>query len=77
MRARPTILPGFAVFIAFLAIGGYFLWTEHRAHLWTILPFLILLVCPIMHLFHGHGDHGHGKDENEGGHSEHGKGDAR
>ena len=69
------------VFVAFIAIGGYFLWTEHRAHLSSILPFLILLLCPIMHLFHGHGDHGHGdkddKDDKEG-HSGHaGKGAGR
>jgi len=65
------------VFIAFVAIGGYFLWTEHRAHLGTIFPFLILLLCPIMHLFHGHGGHGGGEGKNEGGHSGHGKGDGQ
>ncbi|MGD9724999.1 MAG: DUF2933 domain-containing protein [Alphaproteobacteria bacterium] len=59
------------VFVVFVAIGGYFLWTEHRAHLWSILPFLILLLCPIMHLFHGHG--GHGDKGNSGEHSSHGK----
>jgi hypothetical protein len=64
------------VFIAFIAIGGYFLWTEHRAHLWSILPFLILLACPLMHLFHGHGGHGRGEDESEG-HAGHAKGDKR
>ena len=61
------------VFIAFVAIGGYFLWTEHRAHLWSILPFLVLLLCPIMHLFHGHGGHGHGGDRDKGEHSAHGQ----
>uniref|UniRef100_UPI003F497276 DUF2933 domain-containing protein n=1 Tax=Cupriavidus yeoncheonensis TaxID=1462994 RepID=UPI003F497276 len=41
---------------------GYFLWTEHRAHVIQILPFLLLAACPLMHLFmhHGHG-HGHGQ----------------
>lgn len=61
------------VFIAFVAIGGYFLWTEHRAHLWSILPFLILLLCPIMHLFHGHGGHGHSGDGGKDDHSSHGQ----
>lgn len=61
------------VFVVFVAIGGYFLWTEHRAHLWGILPFLVLLLCPIMHLFHGHGGHDHGNKRNDGSHSAHGK----
>ncbi|EBH3670465.1 DUF2933 domain-containing protein, partial [Salmonella enterica] len=24
----------------------------------TVPPYLLLLVCPLMHLFHGHGGHG-------------------
>jgi hypothetical protein len=43
------------VLIGFLAIGAFFLLTEHRAHLLGFLPFLLLLICPLMHLFHGHG----------------------
>lgn len=41
--------------IGFLLIGGFFLFTEHRAHLLGILPYLLLLACPLMYLFHsGH-----------------------
>lgn len=49
------------VFYGFLAIAGFLLFTEHRAHLLGILPYLILLACPLMHLFmhHGHGGHDH------------------
>lgn len=48
------------VLIGFLLIGGFYLVTEHRAHLFGILPFLFLPVCLLMHFFmHGHG-HGHG-----------------
>jgi hypothetical protein len=36
------------------------LWTEHRAHVIAFLPFAFLLLCPLMHLFHGHGGHEHG-----------------
>lgn len=53
------------VLIAFLAIAAFFLLSEHRAHLLGALPFLLLLACPLMHLFmhHGHGAHGkHGED---------------
>lgn len=51
---------GIAFFVA-VAVGGFFLWTEHRAHLIGLLPLLFLLACPVMHRFthHGHG-HGHG-----------------
>ena len=47
------------VFWGFLLIAGYFLFTEHRAHMVQYLPFLLLLACPLMHLFHGHGGHHH------------------
>ena len=48
------------VFFGFVAIAAFFLFTEHRAHLFGILPFLLLAACPLMHLFHhgGHGSHG-------------------
>ncbi len=45
--------------IVFAAIAAFYLWTENRAHLLGILPFLFLLACPLMHLFM-HGGHGHG-----------------
>lgn len=47
------------VLIGFLAVVGFFLVTEHTAHVLGTLPFLLLLVCPLMHLFlhHGHGNH--------------------
>jgi len=54
-----------------LAIGGFYLLTEHRAHLvlgLPYLPFLLLAACPLLHVF-GHGEHGgHG---GHGGHSQH------
>ena len=49
------------VFFGFVAIAAFFLITEHRAHLFGWLPFLLLAACPLMHVFHhrGHGgDHG-------------------
>ena len=45
-------------FWGFLLIAGYFLYSEHRAHIIPYLPFLLVLACPLMHLFHGHGRHG-------------------
>lgn len=52
------------VLIAFLLIAGFFLFAEHRAHVFGILPFLLLLACPLLHLF-GHGRHG--RDESKSG----------
>lgn len=56
------------ILVAFLAIAAFFLLTEHRAHLFGALPFLLLLACPLMHLFmhRGHGAHG-SHDGNTGG----------
>src|SRR3546814_6321766 len=45
------------VLAGFLVIAGFFLILEHRAHLLGWLPFLILLLCPLMHIFM-HGGHG-------------------
>jgi hypothetical protein len=57
-------LPSGIVFIGFLAIGAFFLITEHRAHILGWLPFLLLLACPLMHFMHGgHGGHGGHRDE--------------
>lgn len=60
------------VLVAFLAIGGYFLWTEHEAHVIAVLPWLLIGGCLVMHLFmhsgHGQAGSGHGKDDaGEGG----------
>ena len=53
------------VFLGFIA---YFLITEHWAHIIPYLPWLILLACPLLHVFM-HGGHGHGS--NEEGHDSH------
>lgn len=60
------------VFYGFLAIAAFFLVVEHRAHLLGFLPWLILLLCPLMHVFM-HGGHGHG---GHGGHTRTSRNDA-
>ena len=54
------------VLCGFLVIAGFFLLTEHTVHVFGVLPYLLILACPLMHLFmhHGHGSHNH-KDEQE------------
>ena len=50
--------------VVFLAVAAFFLVTEHRTHTLSALPFVLVLLCPLLHLFlHGrHGDRhaGHG-----------------
>jgi len=58
---------GGIAFVGFLAIAGFFLLTEHRAHLFGWVPFLLLAACPLLHLLH----HRHG------GHKHTGRGDGR
>ncbi|GBF04412.1 hypothetical protein DAERI_020009 [Deinococcus aerius] len=51
---------GGLVFLAFLGIAGFFLVTEHTAHVFGALPLVLVLLCPLMHLWmHGHGGQGH------------------
>lgn len=49
---RPMLAP-----LGFLVIAAFLLTTEHRAHLFGVLPYLLLLACPLLHMF-GHGGHG-------------------
>ncbi len=42
----------------FLLAAGYFLITEHRAHVIQWLPWVLILGCVFMHLFM-HSGHGH------------------
>ena len=39
----------------FLLVAGFYLVTEHTAHVFGVLPFLLILACPVMHVFHHHG----------------------
>ena len=56
------------VLVGFLLITGFYLLAEHRAHLFGALPWLILLACPLLHMFMhgGHGGHGSHSDDDCG-----------
>jgi hypothetical protein len=57
------------VMCGFLLVAGFYLLTEHTAHVFGVLPYLLLAACPLMHLFmhHGHGGHGGGSDAGKSG----------
>lgn len=58
---EPTPRRGKWVLLGFLLIAGFFLFSEHRAHLPGFLPYLLFLACPLIHRFHhGLGHHGSG-----------------
>jgi hypothetical protein len=48
--------------LGFLAIIGFLLTTEHRAHVLGLLPFALLLACPLLHVFHHSGHPGGDQD---------------
>ena len=50
---------GLVVTLAVAALGIYLLAT-HTGHILAALPYLLLLACPLMHLFGHHHHAGHG-----------------
>ena len=58
--------PAGMVLLASLAIAAIYLLTEHTAHVFSLLPFALLLLCPFLHLFMhgGHGNHDEHTDTN-------------
>ena len=62
LRSTPGL-----VFLAFLAIAAFYLIIEHTAHVFRLLPFALLLLCPLMMLFMhgGHGDHAGHSPQNQ------------
>lgn len=55
------VLGGLAV------VAAVFAFTEHRAHLFGVLPYLVLLSCPLLHVFmhRGHGKHRHQEEQGQ------------
>ena len=57
-RGLGARLPLWLGLCGLLVIAAFFLWSEHRAHALGALPYLLFLLCPVIHLFM-HGGHGH------------------
>jgi hypothetical protein len=60
-RSR-LVRTGWAITFGLGALGIY-LFATHSGHLVSALPYLLLLLCPAMHLFgHKHGHRGNDRD---------------
>lgn len=44
--------------VSTMLIAAYLLWPEHRAHVFGLLPYAFLFLCPLLHFFHGGHNHG-------------------
>ena len=73
-KRSPLRIPWWLGFCLFLAVALFFLWEEHRAHILDAVPYVLLLLCPIFHLFMHRGHGGHAADRHDG-HVEPGIGD--
>lgn len=58
----PRALRIYAGWFAVAALVAVVIYTGHGPHALYYLPFLIILACPLMHLFM-HGGHHHGGDK--------------
>lgn len=52
--------------VGFSLAAAYFLWTEHRPHAIRFLPWAILALCPLLHLFMHRGHASHAADDARG-----------
>lgn len=64
MATKPGYLTSLHGVATLILIGAalYFIFVEHGEHVLPYLPFMIILLCPLMHIFmhRGHGGHNHG-----------------
>jgi hypothetical protein len=54
----PWRRPWGAALLMVVLIAAFFVLREHWGHIAGSWPYLLLLACPVMHLFHRHGGHG-------------------
>lgn len=52
------------VAVSFAIVALFFVLREHWGHAFGLAPYLLLLACPLLHLFHPHAGHGEKKPDN-------------
>ena len=55
---QPLGRRGWIAVVMLVLVGAFYLLREHSGHALGALPYLLLLACPLLHLF-GHGKHRH------------------
>ncbi|MBX9699452.1 MAG: DUF2933 domain-containing protein [Acetobacteraceae bacterium] len=63
MRLQGWRSPAGITLAGFALVGGFALLREHFGHVLGALPYLLLLACPLMHLFMHRGHAGHGRPD--------------
>jgi len=58
-------LPAWLGLCLLLAIAGFFLWEEHQAHFFGLLPYALLLLCPAIHLLMHRGHRSQSSNETD------------
>jgi hypothetical protein len=58
-RTQRWKTPAGLALAGFLVVAAFFLLSEHTAHVFGALPYLLVLACPLLHFFmhRGHGGH--------------------
>jgi hypothetical protein len=51
--------PGIIAAASLAIVIAFYILREHWSHALGILPYVLLLACPLLHLFHGHGHGAH------------------
>lgn len=51
--------------VSLVVVVAFYLLREHWGHALGLLPYLLLLACPLLHLFHGHDGHHHAADDQD------------
>jgi hypothetical protein len=62
-------IPHWLYYTFAIVMIGALIW--HWQHVLTYAPFIFILACPLMHLFHGHGGHGQTNSEKKDTHHSH------
>lgn len=66
MTPFPTVNQLWLLAVSLIFVTGFYLLREHWGHALGLAPYLLLLACPLLHLFHGHGGQRH-KDRHHSG----------
>ncbi len=66
-RRSSIRLSALVALCVFAGIIGFYLYTQHRIHLNRFIPYLLLFLCPLLHVFH-HRMHGGNRSDHAGHH---------